>query len=1609
MNDGIVQPRIDEAAGLALAGCSPTDGAALAAFVRSFYRNVPPTELLDRSPAALAETALAMWAFVGVRVPGEPTIHVAASAPDRGIVRVVNDDRRFLVDSVTAALTGLGFEIDLVIHPVMSIRRDETGRLLVGSAEPTPPLPETLESIMHIEVTGDLSEERPAAIVARLASVLEDVRVVVEDWPAIRAQVAAIAAETARTTHPVSAIGATDPAEDAAFVAWLDRDNFLFLGTREYVFHGNELDTVPGVGKGLLRDDSFLVFDGLRAITRASPDVQAFLRAPLLTMISKSNRRSTVHRAVPMDTVIVKTMNEAGEVNGLRLIVGLFTQDSYSRLPHEIPVLRQKVRRCHERSGFAPDSRDGKTLQHILDHFPRDELFQIDETQLFETAIGILHLQQRPRLALFVMRDPFERFVTCLVYLPRDRVSAEIGRRIAGILEQAVAGSISVQSTHFEDAKLARLHFVIATVPGQAAEFSVPAIERRLTEALRTWADRLGETVLRLQGKEAAAASLHRYATAFPPAYIERVPVEVAVRDMAALDAVAGGAPIAVRLSQPEDGDLRLSIFHVGEPVALSDVLPMLENLGMRVINEIPFEVTPRGVDKPIWIQDFELRAREAKTVDLDAVKDRFEGAFREVWGGTLENDGFNRLVMTAGLSAREVVVLRAYCKLMRQTGTSFSQAYMEDTASAHPVLAGLLVKLFDRRADPALAEAGRATEVATITAGIRDALEHVDNLDEDRILRGFLLLIEKTLRTNYHQRDEAGHPKPYLSLKLASREIDLLPLPRPLVEIFVYSPRMEGCHLRGGKVARGGIRWSDRKEDFRTEVLGLMKAQMVKNAVIVPIGSKGGFVVKRPPVEGGRDALMAEGIACYKTLMSGLLDLTDDIAGNAVVPPKDVVRHDPDDTYLVVAADKGTATFSDIANGVAIDYGFWLGDAFASGGSIGYDHKVMGITAKGAWEAVKRHFREIGTDIQTTDFTCVGVGDMSGDVFGNGMLLSRRIKLVAAFNHMHIFIDPNPDPERSWIERKRMFDLPRSSWTDYDSSVLSEGGGIYERRAKSIALSPQACARLGLDGAPMAPAQLIQALLRQDVDLLWFGGIGTYVKATTESHAQAGDRANDSLRVDAPQLRAKVVGEGANLAMTQRARIEYALHGGRINTDAIDNSAGVDTSDHEVNIKIAVGDAIAAGLIAPAERRAFLASMTDDVEHHVLNDNYLQTLAVTLAEANASALLDAHARLMRAMERRGRLDRAVEFLPDDETLAQRSAAMRGLTRPEIAVILAYAKNGLYDELLASGLPDLPELRAELLHYFPPRLRELAPDTLLAHRLRREIVATVVTNALVNRMGPSFVEDTQTRSGRDSAAVAAAYLIVRDVFELPAVWSAIEALDNKVPAVTQTRLLLAIAQVVDQAVRWFLQSGLALEPGELVARFQPGVRALAVDLTSLLPERERAVNAARVAGHVDAGAPVALAERIVTLNTLSTAMDIVQISEAGGADIAAVARSYFAVGADFGLLMLRRQARMMAVATPWQRLAADALADDSYAQQREIVRRVVAGEIGAPDLARRTGPGTQLQDVLAEIARTSPPDLAMLTVASRRIRPIERCLCSMGAKAACGTFHRRPG
>ncbi|MBM3488316.1 MAG: NAD-glutamate dehydrogenase, partial [Alphaproteobacteria bacterium] len=1443
---------IEEVAAGIRHGRPAAEAATLDEFVRQYYAHVSPDDLAASSVETLQRAALSLWEHIQTRKPGRAKIRIFNTDPkrqgwraERTIIEIVNDDMPFLVDSVTAELNQQGVAVHLLIHPVVRVRRDKTGRLEALLAAGVADEAAVAESVMHIEISEQTLPEMPKKLRDGLEAVLEDVRAAVADWRAMRVKIADAIAEIDAEPPPPDA---GDVVEARDFLRWIENNHFTLLGCRDYAFgpenEGGRRAVVARSGLGILRRADVAVHDGLDAgVAPAAAAVIDFMKQRRLLRIAKATRLSTVHRRAPLDTIAVQHYDASGRVVGERLFVGLFTSSVFSQDARAIPFLRRKIEAVVERAGFAATSHDGKALLHIIETLPRDELFQIDEAVLLETSLGILHLQERQRVALFVHRDPYGRFASCLVFVPRDRFNTKLRERLQAIVADDLGGTVTTFQTQVGESVLARLHFIVRLGSERAPAVSVDAIEAKLIEAARDWVDDLAHALAEDRGAGSGASLFRAYGEAFPAGYREIFNSRSAVLDIARIEAAQKSGRIAMELFRADgapDDALRLKIFQPGGPVPLSDVLPVFENLGLRVIEEVPYRVSPRDA-KPVWIHDFGVVVRSGKPIVVDAIKTTFEDVFSRVWSGEMENDGFNRLVIAAGLGWRPIVMLRTYCKWMLQTGIPFSQSYMEATLAGNAPITEMMVELFECLFDPA-AQAGAAKRAERIGARLDAALDGVSNLDEDRILRRWRAAIEATLRTNYYQPGADGAPKPYLSVKIDSRRIDELPLPRPCVEVYVYSPRVEGCHLRGGKVARGGIRWSDRREDFRTEVLGLMKAQMTKNAVIVPVGAKGGFVVKRPPADGGREAFLAEGVACYQTLIRGLLDITDNQLPGRLVPPKAVVRRDDDDPYLVVAADKGTATFSDIANGVAAEYGFWLDDAFASGGSAGYDHKKMGITARGAWESVKRHFREIGTDVQTTPFTCVGVGDMSGDVFGNGLLQSDRTKLVAAFNHLHIFVDPDPDPAASFAERRRLFALPRSNWTDYDVATISKGGGVFERKAKAIPVSPEMRARFGLAAKEtIAPADLVHAILRAEVDLLFLGGIGTYVKAASESHAQVGDRGNDALRVDARTLRCKVVGEGANLGFTQKARIEYALGGGRINTDFIDNSAGVDTSDHEVNIKILLGEVMQAGGLDRAGRDALLARMTDEVAGLVLMDNYRQSMALTHAEAQAVAMLDDGARYMRALERADRLNRAVEHLPDDEALAERRAARKGLTRPELSVLLAYAKINLYGTLLETDLPDDPHLVQDVGLYFPSALREHHGAAIPRHRLRREIVATYVTNSLVNRMGPTFVFELAERTGATAPDIVRAYLVARQVLDARALWAAVEALDNRLEAGCQTRLHLDIQAVLRRLTLWFLRNApRPLDVAGAIAAFAPGTAALAAANGSLVPEAMRA-------------------------------------------------------------------------------------------------------------------------------------------------------------------------
>jgi glutamate dehydrogenase len=1592
------------------------------AFTRQFYRGVDPEDLLERTVPDLYGAAVAQWGFARQRGAGVAKVRVYSPRFEEhgwrsvhSVVELVTDDMPFLVDSVSMELNRQGLTIHLPIHPVLTVRRDDAGTLVQVLPDGTRPHPGLRESVIHVEVDRQTEPAVLERIRAGIERVLADVRAASEDWAPMRQRVREILTQLADEPPPVDR---EELAEARALLEWVDQGHFTFLGYRAYdlrVQDGEDvLRAVPGTGLGILRETT--AKPQSHSFAKLPPEVRRRAREPHVLVLTKANSHATVHRPSYLDYIGVKRFDSHGRVTGEWRFLGLYTAAAYNRNPRDIPVLRQKVDRVLRRAGLQPGGHDWKALLNILETFPREELFQIAEDQLFDVAMGILRLEERRRVRLFLWRDRYSRFVSCLAYVPRERYTTAVRRRIEEVLKHALHGESLDFTVRLSESVLARLYFIVRVPPGRTADVDVRELEAKLAEAARSWSDELHDALLEQQGEEVGNQLFRRYAEAFPAAYREDFPAQGAVYDIQRLEELAAGEPLSMSLYRPleaPDGALRFKLFWSERPLPLSRVVPMLEAMGLQVIDERPYEVRPPDM-APRWIQDIGLTHHHQIELDLHEARERFQDAFTRTLHGLADSDGFNQLVLAAGLPWREIVVLRACCKYLRQTRLTFSQSYMEEALAANPAIARMLVELFRARFDP---DAGsgrpegqdRPSVVGELERRIEDAIDAVANLDQDRILRAFLTLLQAMTRTNFFQRTGAGEPKPYLAFKLDPAGVPSLPRPRPMFEIFVYSPRTEAVHLRGGRVARGGIRWSDRREDFRTEVLGLMKAQMVKNAVIVPTGAKGGFVVKRPPAaaEGSRDprgaaavnrsreALSAEVTACYETFMRGLLDLTDNRVGGRVVPPPRVVRYDGDDPYLVVAADKGTAALSDRANSIAAEYGFWLDDAFASGGSTGYDHKGMGITARGAWESVKRHFRELGVDVQRTPVTVVGIGDMSGDVFGNGMLLSRHLKLVGAFNHLHVFLDPEPDPEASYRERERLFHLPGSSWADYDRTVISTGGGVWPRTAKSIPLSPEARAALGVEATALTPNELISVMLRAPVDLLWNGGIGTYVKAAAERDADVGDRANDAVRVDASRLRCRVVAEGGNLGFTQLGRIEYALSGGRINTDFIDNSGGVDTSDQEVNIKILLNSVVAAGDMTRKQRDLLLAEMRDEVAEVVLLDNYRQVQALSITAAHAPELLDEHARQIRHLERAGLLDRRLEYLPSDEEVAERGAAGRGLTRPELAVLLAYSKVTLKAELLASDVPEDPYLADDLERYLPAKLREQFRQQVRDHPLRREIIATYIANSMINRVGSTFMHRLHEETGAPGPDIARAYTVAREVFDVRRLWKDISRLDDLVPAQLQTALMTEGRRLVERATRWLLRNRhQPLDIAAAVSHFAPGIAALGQELPKLLAPVESTALRMTAERFAAQGVPTDLATRVASLDALHAGLDVIEVASAQDETVETVAAVYFALGVRLDLHWLRDQIGRLAAESQWQALAQAAIREDLSSEQRHLTAQVLRHSGSGLDaeavieawLSDNRVEVGRYQAMVEELKQAETLDVAMLSVALREIR-----------------------
>lgn len=1547
-----------------------------AEFVRQFFGTVAMDDLLEWDIEDLYGAAINFWSLIQNRAPDETKIRIYNPDYERHswqtthtVVEVICDDMPFLVDSIRMVINRMGLSSHLImhmggIHLIRNQAHDVTA-ILPQQVEWTPEA--QVDAPILIEIDRQTDPLILNELYQNFERVLEETRAVVKDWLPMRERVRSMITEL---ELKADVLDPNEVEETKAFLNWIEDHHFTFLGIRDYrlVKKGEEtiLEALPETGLGVLNKG--LSQSNARSISAMTPEARELILSSRILVMSKTNTLASVHRDAYTDYIGVKRFNEKGHVIGESRIVGLYTSAAYNTNPKHIPFLRHKVALIMKNSRLNPRSHAGKILLNILETLPRDDLIQASEDELLEMAMGIFHLQERRRIRMFARMDIYRRFISCLVFVPRDRFHTELREAMEEILYDSFNAQEITFSTRLSESVLARVHFIIRINPKERIDFDFKEVEKKLIEVGRSWTDDLQDFLYESFGEEEANTLLSRYKNAFPAVYKTNFSPRTAVFDIKHVEKLTKDNPLEMNFYRSLDefsGNFKLKIYQNNTTIPLSDILPIIENLGMKAMSERPYLL--RFTDECItWINDFSLNYNHTNAFDFDKNRELFQQAFSRIWLGDAENDGFNQLVLGAGLNWRQVAVLRTYAKYFKQIGFTFSQDYIIAALIHHGEITKKLVDLFELQFDPNPVN-HREKQFHQLVSEILTDLDGVENLDEDKIIRQYVQAITSTLRTNFFQPDEQGNDKNYISLKLNSKTIAGVPRPHPMVEIFVYSPRVEGVHLRCGKVARGGIRWSDRKEDFRTEILGLMKAQQVKNAVIVPSGAKGGFVVKQPPSQGSREELLAEGILCYRLFIQGLLDITDNYREGVVVRPMKVIAYDENDPYLVVAADKGTATFSDIANEISEQYQFWLGDAFASGGSIGYDHKKMGITAKGAWESVKRHFYEIDKDIQTTDFTVVGIGDMAGDVFGNGMLLSKHIQLVAAFNHLHIFIDPNPDAAVSFKERQRLFELPRSAWTDYDKKLISKGGGVFNRNAKSIVVSQEMQARFGIKHSSVEPNELIKLLLKANVDLLWSAGIGTFVKGKTETHPEVGDRTNDAIRINASQLRCKVVGEGGNLGLTQRARIEYALRGGLIYTDFIDNSAGVSCSDKEVNIKILLDTIVLAGDLTLKQRNTLLSEMTEEVSRLVLRENYLQTRAISLMAKEAMRGVDLHSRYINALEKSGKLDRALEFIPDEKALIERKLSGKGLSKPTISVLFCYSKILLKEAILASDVPDEAYLKQLLVRSFPKPLQDKFSKEMQRHPLKREIIATKLSNFIVNEMGFAFVYRLQDETGAPVAAVVRAYMIARSVIDMDSIWQQMDALDCHISAQKQAEIMLICVRLLRRIARWFLRNQrMKLEISKTVKLYASGVQALKQAMPGIYNEKDRHEYQVMLDDYIESGVPEPLAHELAIMSSLFTAMDIIEVANTLSARIPEVGEVYFHLGEFLELPWIRNQVIIHPTDSHWEARSREALRDDLDWQQRQLTESVIQYDEKRKDLLKCISVWSEKHHVLIE-------------------------------------------
>jgi glutamate dehydrogenase len=1514
----------------------------LVAFAKQYFATVSSEDLAERSIKDLYGTLRSHFELLYQREHGDAKVRVFnPSCAEHGwqsthtVIELIHDDMPFLVDSVRMEINRRGFLIHFIIHTGgLKIRRSANGRVMEVLTRDYHGKDVLTEASIYLEIDRQTDPAVLQALQTVLTDILQDVTVAVEDWHTMLEHLDQSLMELEQTPPP------QDPAEiteSKAFLRWL-KENFIFFGCRDYCLVDKKgeksFESIPGLGVGVLRETTE---NHTRHLSEMPPEARKLALSPQILIIAKTNTRATIHRSAYTDYVGVKRFDKAGNIIGERRFIGLYTSSAYNSNPKHIPFLRLKVAKVLQQSGLSPHGHAGKNLLNILETLPRDDLFQASPSELLLLSMGIFHLQDRQRTRFFMRKDSYGRFYSCLVYLPKDSFNTVLVRQMRDILLDSLQGEEVSFVTQFSESVLARIHFMVRVKPDVLLSVSAKDIEEQLVEVSRSWMGDFHHVLVEYFGEAKGVVFFNKYRQAFLASYKEAYTPWIAAHDIEHFEKLRDDLPLGMHLYQlphHAENEFRFKVYQRNQTIPLSDALPILENMGLRVMGELPHEVRlPDG--SSVWVNDFDMVLSQAKKLDIEKIKNNFQRAFAAVWLGNTENDAFNRLVTTADLNWRQVMILRAYSRYAQQLGAAFSLDYMARTIGYNTVIARMLIDFFEIKFKPD--ECARAKGCDRCIKRIEKALEAVLNLDEDRILRSYLVLMRATLRTNYFQQCDDDRYRTYLSFKVNVQQIPDAPSPRPMFEIYVYSPRFEGVHLRGGKVARGGLRWSDRQEDFRTEILGLMKAQQVKNAVIVPVGAKGGFVARQLLPDATREETHEEGVACYKLFVQALLDISDNVVNKKIVHPKGVVRYDEDDSYLVVAADKGTATFSDMANALSEQHGFWLGDAFASGGSTGYDHKKMGITARGAWESVKRHFRELDRNIQKTEFTAVGIGDMAGDVFGNGVLLSKQMKLVAAFNHRHIFIDPNPDPAVSFKERKRLFSLLRSTWADYDATLISKGGGVFKRSDKCITLSDEIRGLLGTRKEHIIPAELITLILQAPVDLLWNGGIGTFAKASTESHLDVGDRINDSLRVDAKNLQCKVVGEGGNLGFSQKARVEFALGGGKIYTDFVDNSAGVNCSDHEVNIKILLNQVVAEGDLSKKQRNQLLSSMTKEVGELVLRDNYRQTLALSYAVWRAKDHFDQYARYLTEMVSKKVINVALESLPDKKETLRRKVDGLGFSAPELAVLFAYCKIDLKNDILKTKLPEDPAVAYMLTCEFPQPLREQFGQQMQVHMLRREIIAMQISNMIVNEMGIAFVSRLREETGASVSQVIRAFMIAQNIFEKTKFLNAIKSLDLKVAPDVQFKLMKSINRLIRRGTRWLLRNRRGvMNVAALIEHFTQPVCALSSTLSHVVSKEDSEQLAKRTAELMALGVPEQVAQGFASCFHLFSALDVIEAATVSKFSLEKVAKVYFELGAKLEINWFRYQLLEYKCANHWESLARSFFRDEIDTYQRML-------------------------------------------------------------------------